>query len=305
MIKTAVLGSCPSLLHQIKALDKLPFIKISGLYCDDKEREVFSKNKSGFKLFNDLNDVLANELIVVLGSFKAYYEQVCEFIKKSGSIYIEDFGLQDINQIKKLIKIAEEAKSVILFGKKEQYIPAFPEIVKNTSNPRLIEVKRNINQNGLDVKNIIFNHLVYDINMVLNFVGSEIRKISASGDMLFSKVIDLINLRLEFVNGAVANVLIRATKNDDELDLTIFQHGKILNANLNKRSMQISHTNSNAKISSSNTRLKKNNHLNGQFISLYDIIKNDKDPFVNLHCIYNSLSIANQVYDSLKIEKLA
>jgi predicted dehydrogenase len=46
----------------------------------------------------------------------------------------------------------------------------------------------------------------HDIDLILSFINSPIKTIHASGIGLFTKSIDIANARLEFENGAIANV---------------------------------------------------------------------------------------------------
>ena len=48
--------------------------------------------------------------------------------------------------------------------------------------------------------------MIHDIDIILSLVKSEVKSISASGIPVVSDTIDIANARIEFENGAVANV---------------------------------------------------------------------------------------------------
>lgn len=48
--------------------------------------------------------------------------------------------------------------------------------------------------------------MIHDIDIILSLVKSEVKSVSASGVAVVSDNIDIANTRIEFENGAVANV---------------------------------------------------------------------------------------------------
>jgi len=61
------------------------------------------------------------------------------------------------------------------------------------------------NARGTDVP-VILDLMIHDIDIILNIVKANIRKISASGVAVISNSADIANARLEFDNGCVANL---------------------------------------------------------------------------------------------------
>jgi predicted dehydrogenase len=65
--------------------------------------------------------------------------------------------------------------------------------------------------------------MIHDIDIILDFVGSPVKAIHASGVPVLSDEIDVANVRLEFENGCVANVTASRISMKSERRMRIFQ----------------------------------------------------------------------------------
>jgi predicted dehydrogenase len=65
--------------------------------------------------------------------------------------------------------------------------------------------------------------MIHDIDIILNFVQSEILSIHAAGAPVICEHVDIANVRLEFKNGCVANVTASRVSAKNQRKLRIFQ----------------------------------------------------------------------------------
>jgi predicted dehydrogenase len=74
-------------------------------------------------------------------------------------------------------------------------------------NPMFIEVHRlsGFNPRGTDVP-VVLDLMIHDIDIVLHTVKSEVKSIHASGVAVVTTTPDIVNARIEFKNGCVANL---------------------------------------------------------------------------------------------------
>ena len=61
------------------------------------------------------------------------------------------------------------------------------------------------NPRGTDVP-VVLDLMIHDIDIILSLVGDKLTSISATGTPVLTNHVDIANARLEFANGAVANV---------------------------------------------------------------------------------------------------
>ena len=65
--------------------------------------------------------------------------------------------------------------------------------------------------------------MIHDIDLILHLVRSDIQSVHAAGISVISGNIDIANARLEFANGAVANVTASRISAKNERKLRLFQ----------------------------------------------------------------------------------
>lgn len=92
-------------------------------------------------------------------------------------------------------------------GHIERFNPALVSLEKYQLNPLFIQTDRlaQFNPRGTDVA-VVLDLMIHDIDIILSLVKSEVKNVSASGVAVVSDTIDIANARIEFENGAVANV---------------------------------------------------------------------------------------------------
>lgn len=105
------------------------------------------------------------------------------------------------------MELAREAGVLIQVGHVERFNPAFCAIKGRQLDPRFIEAHRlsPFDQRGTDVS-VVLDLMIHDIDLVLSIVPSNVRRVQASGVPVITGNIDIANARLEFDNGAVANL---------------------------------------------------------------------------------------------------
>jgi len=70
---------------------------------------------------------------------------------------------------------------------------------------------------------VISDLMIHDIDIILALVGSDIVSIAAVGTPVLTDHIDIANARLEFANGAVANVIASRVSRDKSRRIRVFQ----------------------------------------------------------------------------------
>ena len=107
----------------------------------------------------------------------------------------------------KLIDLSKEAGVKVQVGHVERFNPAFTAAKGEINNPMFIESHRlaQFNPRGTDVP-VVLDLMIHDIDIILSVVKSKIRRVHASGVNVVSDTPDIANARLEFDNGAVANL---------------------------------------------------------------------------------------------------
>lgn len=112
-----------------------------------------------------------------------------------------------VEDAEKLVAKADEAGTVFLVGHLERFNAGIMALAERVGDPRFIEVHRlgTFVERATDV-DVVTDLMIHDIDIVLSLVHSGLKYVSAVGSPVLTDHVDIANARLEFENGAVANV---------------------------------------------------------------------------------------------------
>jgi predicted dehydrogenase len=82
---------------------------------------------------------------------------------------------------------------------------------------------------------VVLDLMIHDIDLILNFVRSEISAVYASGVPVVSEHVDIANARLEFKNGCVANVTASRISTKNERKIRLFQRDAYVSVDFSKK----------------------------------------------------------------------
>src|SRR4030095_5960697 len=128
-------------------------------------------------------------------------------IRKGKHVFVEKPLANTMEEARLLVKLAEESKIKFQVGHVERFNPAFLAAKDLELNPMFIEVHRlaQFNPRGTEVS-VILDLMIHDIDIILSLVKSDVKNIYASGVAVMTDTPDIANVRIEFHNGAVANL---------------------------------------------------------------------------------------------------
>ncbi len=141
-----------------------------------------------------------------------------------------------------LIETAHRHKALLQIGHIERFNNVIQAVVPMVVNPRFIESTRlaPFKLRGSEVS-VILDMMIHDIDLIQSIVKSAILKISANGSAVLSPFLDLVNARLEFSNGCVANVTASRIHNRISRRLHLFQTDALFNLDLQHKKLTIQH----------------------------------------------------------------
>jgi predicted dehydrogenase len=122
-----------------------------------------------------------------------------------------------------LVALADRAGVVFQVGHLERFNAGIMELAARVQQPRFLEVHRlgTFVDRATDV-DVVTDLMIHDIDIVLSLVRSGIRHIAADGIAVITHQVDIANARIEFENGAVANVTASRVSNKKLRRIRIF-----------------------------------------------------------------------------------
>ncbi|MDM8536865.1 Gfo/Idh/MocA family oxidoreductase [Desulfobacterales bacterium HSG17] len=164
------------------------------------------------------------DAVSVVVPTKYHYEISKEFLQQGVDVLIEKPMTVTLSEADELIKLASMQNRIIQVGHLERFNPAVKALKGIVENPQFIESHRlsTYKDRGTDVS-VVLDLMIHDIDIIQNFVASDVTEIRAAGISIISQYPDIANARLEFKNGCVANVTASRISMKNERKIRLFQ----------------------------------------------------------------------------------
>jgi predicted dehydrogenase len=196
-----------------------------GIYDIDSDRAQEVANRFGVKAYPGIEALLHDiEAVSVVTPTSNHFETASLALNHGVHVFIEKPITADVQSAGELIKLAEGKNQIVQVGHIERFNPALMSLKSIGLNPMFIESHRlsQFNPRGTDVA-VVLDLMIHDIDIILNLVNSPVRQIDANGVAIVSDSIDIANTRIQFENGAVANITASRISQKKMRKMRIFQ----------------------------------------------------------------------------------
>ena len=186
----------------------------------------------GVKGYTDYNDLLPLvDLVTVATPTYSHYKIAAACLSKGVHVLLEKPMTTTLAEADELIELAERKGLVLQVGHLKRFHPAIVALSKSgvLKHPRFIESQRlaPFKSRALDV-DVVLDLMIHDVDLILNFVKSELIAVDAIGASVVTEHIDIANARLKFQNGCVANVTASRVARDSTRRIRIFQESTFI-----------------------------------------------------------------------------
>jgi predicted dehydrogenase len=158
------------------------------------------------------------------------------FLEAGAHVLVEKPMTVTVAEADDLIAAAKAAGRVLQVGHLERFNAAVQAIEGIVVRPRFVECTRlaPFKQRGTDVS-VVLDLMIHDIDLVQSIVRSPVASVDAIGTSVFSDDLDIVNARLRFASGAVANVTASRVSLKTERKLRLFQDDAYLSIDLQQK----------------------------------------------------------------------
>jgi predicted dehydrogenase len=145
-----------------------------------------------------------------------------------------------VAEARELIDLAKTHRCVLQVGHLERFNPAIVAAADRLRTPRFVESHRlaPFKQRGTDVS-VVLDLMIHDIDLIQELVGTPIESIDAVGASVFSGEIDIVNARIRFKGGCVANTTASRISLKQERKIRIFQDDAYLSVDLQQKILTV------------------------------------------------------------------
>jgi len=323
-IKTGIIG-CGHLgkmhIKNVLELEKIiKGVKLSGIFDIDMATTKHLSEEYGIKAYSTLDEMLDNiNTCFIVTPTTTHYDIASKCISRNIHTFIEKPLTETIKEAEALERLKPESV-IVQVGHIERFNPAILALKDFAINPVFIETHRlaQFNPRGTDVS-VIKDLMIHDIDIILNFVKSNIRDIQASGVGVLTDNIDIANARLSFDNGCVANVTASRISIKKMRKMRIFQKNAYISidflnnvsevfrltesSDTNVFSMPVNFNGKEYKIVYDKPHIEMNNAMRIEEELFFRSIIENKNPHVTIKEGKLALVIANEIMTKVESNK--
>jgi predicted dehydrogenase len=224
-LRTAVVGvGYLGRFHADKhhTLDSVEFVGV----CDpDEERGLSVARELGRRYFADHHALLGKvDAVTIAASTTAHFELARFFLDNGVHVFVEKPMTRTSEEAAILTELADQRGLKLQIGHVERFNPALVAVRQTLTTVRFIECHRlaPFKGRGADV-NVILDLMIHDLDVILSLVNSEVNNVSAVGIPVLTDDVDIANARIEFANGAIANVTASRVSTTAQRRFRVFQ----------------------------------------------------------------------------------
>ncbi len=288
-IKTAVIGVGYLGKFHAEKYANLPNSELVAVVDADENTAQTIGNKLGVEALTDYRPLLGKVDAVSIAAPTTLHHQIAkDFLENGSHVLIEKPITVTLEEADELIELAKANNRLIQVGFLERFNAAILDLDIHNIHPMFIESHRlaPFNPRATDV-NVILDLMIHDIDIILNIVRSDVKSIAASGTPVLTPSTDIANVRIEFENGAVANVTASRASMKTERKMRLFQPDTCITIDFHNRAMNV-YTKGEKEmfpgipeIEAKESVYENNDALNAEIVAFLDSIENNKPAMVS------------------------
>ncbi len=165
---------------------------------------------NGCEFFTNWRDLLGKvDIVSVVTPTETHCEIACAFLENGVHVLVEKPIASTLAEADKMIAVAKSSGAKLMVGQLERFNPAMVALRPHVTRPLYFEIHRvsPFPNRSLDV-DVVLDVMIHDLDAVQWLVGEDVKvsAIHAVGIPVISDKVDAANARIEFENGAVANI---------------------------------------------------------------------------------------------------
>ncbi|ACF15030.1 oxidoreductase domain protein [Chloroherpeton thalassium ATCC 35110] len=183
-------------------------VHLTGVFDLNQTRAAEIAKKYKTDAFEDFDAIINGcDAAVIATTTSSHFEIARPLLETGKHLFIEKPITKTLDEAERLIALEKAHGCKVQVGHIERFNPALQAVEPYLGTPLYIMAERlsGFSKRVSDVS-VILDLMIHDIDLILSIVKSRVINIGASGVSVFSDELDMASARMEFENGAVANV---------------------------------------------------------------------------------------------------
>ena len=287
---------------------RMPDVDLVGVVDTNRSAAETVAKKVGTRPYHNHLDLIKQvDAVSVVVPTSSHFDISKDFLAGNVDVLIEKPMTTTLEEADKLIEFADAKGLIIQVGHLERYNPAVVALRGIVDNPLFIESHRLsiYTARATDVS-VVLDLMIHDIDIISNFVKSELIDVRAAGISVITGQVDIANARLEFANGCVANVTASRISMKNERKIRLFQRDAYISVDFANHEITLVRQNEQIKDSLipgmeiKQLHFDKGDALDDELKSFVQSVKRREEPVVNGQVGRNALRIALTVMEQIK-----
>jgi predicted dehydrogenase len=211
MLRIAVIGAGHLGKIHIRCLQALKDIyQVVGFFDNNPNTSAAVAAEFGLPAYTDADALIAAvDVVDIVTPTSFHFDWAARAIAAGKHIFVEKPISHNLETARELCRLAKVAGIKAQVGHVERFNPALLalEPLNADWSPKFLEIHRlaTFNPRGTDVS-VVEDLMIHDLDIMLKFVNSPVKSVSATGVAIISQYADIANAHIEFQSGAVANI---------------------------------------------------------------------------------------------------
>jgi len=226
MLRVGVVGVGYLGKFHARIYSSLPGVELVGVVDANSETAGKVANEYKTRVFERPEDLIGKVDAVSVVVPTVHHLPVAQpFLAAGIHMLMEKPIAPSVEEGEKLVALAEKSGALFQVGHLERYNAGFMELMRRVTEPRFIEATRigGFTERATDV-DVVTDLMIHDLDLVMAMVKSPIQDLRATGLAVLTSHVDIANARLEFKNGAVANVTASRISIKKQRRIRVFAH---------------------------------------------------------------------------------
>lgn len=186
-------------------LEDVELVGVVDPVAENRERV---SNETGVPAFSDLHELFGLADAAVVATPTVTHTTVAEQLLNGGlHLLIEKPLTTTAADADKIVSLAKRQQLTVQVGHVERFSPALTSVKSQLVDPKYIEAHRcsGFTFRSTDI-GVVHDLMIHDIDVVLSLVQSSLVGVEALGVSVMGDHEDMVNARLHFASGCVANL---------------------------------------------------------------------------------------------------
>ncbi len=219
--------------HHARIYSTLPGAELAGIYEQNDARAAEICAKFNCRRFATIEELgAACDAVSVVVPTDRHAEVALPLLARKTHLLIEKPICASLEEAEQVLTAARENGCIVQVGHIEHFNPVMAFLEKQVDHPQYLTAERlaPYQPRGTEV-GVVLDLMIHDIGITLALIKSPIAKIDSVGVSVLSKTEDIANARIQFENGAVANLSASRMSLKKAREIRVFQDNAYLSLN--------------------------------------------------------------------------